>query len=865
MRQRTSRGPKLPRELLDKIEGTSGGRSVGRPASNRKQRRKAEREQKKAHRRRTPGDTGIGVSQDDDELGLSEEQSSESTSPPQRLRPFSTNLQPTKSILKRAPEAEPAEQSHDDDHSVPAKAISRTLKNKLQDDDNEIAALEKRLGIKSKKKLPKSFEDDGLDDILGDTGGYGSDDSVGTKRKRPGDGDWFNAKRRKAQMANGTVENAAGMDDNENDFGGLSSSGSVDEDSILGETEDEENSEDKDETMVDSIEEELGNFSAEIGDDGNEGDCDAFDSEEISTAEPKNQRENPYVPPVPKDAAHTAKYVPPSLRAPSSSEQESLFRLRKQIQGLLNRISEANMVSIVRDIEQLYQNNPRQHVSSCLIDLLMILVCDRTSLNDTFLLLHAGFAVAIYKVVGMDFGAILVERVVADFDKFYGMHNSYGSGKETSNIITFAAELYNFQMIGSKLMFGYIRHFLEELSEVNTELLLRVIRNAGSQLRQDDPTALKDIVSFQQQAIAKIGHSNLSVRTKFMIETLNDLKNNRMKTGQSTSALHQEHATRMKKMLGSLNSRTRATEPLQVSLDDVRDAEKRGKWWLVGASWRNETNDKSFQVNEKEKPTKKMGMEPDEFGSGTTDIMQLAREQRMNTDIRRAIFVAILSGTDYNDAYQRLSKLKLKKAQEQEIPRVLTHCVSEELTYNPYYALIARKLCAERRFKYAFQFTLWDLFKRIGEKGSDEDNEALEDKLGESLGTRKVVNLAKFFGSIISASVLSIAVLKPLKLPYLGSKGKTFVEILMITTILESQKQYANKQDEKALLAAFSQGDLPASASEGLQLFLRKVVAKSDLVGNKADRQTVKWGSKLVANKLEERVFNGGQEIGSDR
>src|SRR5437773_7095137 len=129
----------------------------------------------------------------------------------------------------------------------------------------------------------------------------------------------------------------------------------------------------------------------------------------------------------------------------------------------------------------------------------------------------------------------------------------------------------------------------------------------------------------------------------------------------------------------------------------------------------------------------------------------------MNTDIRRAIFVTIMSASDYEDAHLRLRKLKLKKVQEFEIPKVLIHCVGAEKAYNPYYTLIAKKVCGDRRLKTAFQYCLWDLFKRMGESNEDEDG--IEEDEG-SLDTRHIVNLAKMFGTLIVEGVLGLGVLK---------------------------------------------------------------------------------------------------------
>lgn len=265
-----------------------------------------------------------------------------------------------------------------------------------------------------------------------------------------------------------------------------------------------------------------------------------------------------------------------------------------------------------------------------------------------------------------------------------------------------------------------------------------------------------------QKSIVKAGEASLSVRTKFMIETINSLKNNRMKTGVAASSVVSEHTIRMKKTLGSLNARNlKASEPLRIGLNDIRDTEKKGKWWLVGASWRNNMADGRDQNDLSLSKPKSASRRNETMDSGTSDLLQLAKEQRMNTDIRRAIFITIMSATDYKDAHLRLLKLRLKRAQEPEMPRVLIHCAGSEQSYNPYYTLIARRLCSDHKLKMAFQFSLWDLFKRMGER-SGEDDLDLEDEEeeGAAMNTRKIVNLAKMFGTLIADGGLPITVLK---------------------------------------------------------------------------------------------------------
>lgn len=245
-----------------------------------------------------------------------------------------------------------------------------------------------------------------------------------------------------------------------------------------------------------------------------------------------------------------------------------------------------------------------------------------------------------------------------------------------------------------------------------------------------------------------------------MIETINDLKNNKMKAGQLSSAITSEHFTRMKKTLGTLNSRNlKATEPLRIGLSDVKNSEKRGKWWLVGASWRDQHPQDSVETA----PIVESG--PDDLADAddlaeSTNLLQLAREQGMNTEVRKAIFVAIMTATDYKDAHTRLIKLNLKKSQEAEIPRVLIQCCGSESLYNPYYTLIARKQCSDRKMRMAFNFGFWDLFKRMGETAGDGDDELSDEEGDDELSVRKLVNLAKMFGNLVCSGVFSLAGLK---------------------------------------------------------------------------------------------------------
>ena len=364
-------------------------------------------------------------------------------------------IQP-KSILKnRLPKAtngtKPTGEVISSDSSPLPLKLSKGIRDRFAEDDAEIAALEKALGLKGKKKLPKSFEDDGLDVLV--EGLYDTstiDHSVSLKRNRSEEVDWLRTKRLKAAgLGREPAPSPGGVDSmnyNEaalfdNDFG----------DTDVG-SEDNSNSDDTFEEL-----------SGELG----------------PSKTRARVRENPYVAPVvvPNIPA-PGKYVPPSKRRLDDENTGDLSRLQRQMKGLLNRLSEANLLSIMKEIEGLYRLHPRQDVTSTLVDLLMGLLCDPTSLQDTFIILHAGFIALLYRVIGADFGAQTVSKIDGEIAELYRSRaRNEGNGKKLNNLVNLLAQLYNFKVVGSSLVYDFVRLFIEDLSEVNAELLLKIVRS----------------------------------------------------------------------------------------------------------------------------------------------------------------------------------------------------------------------------------------------------------------------------------------------------------------------------------------------------------------------------------------------------
>ncbi|KAF9162174.1 suppressor of glycerol defect [Mortierella sp. AD010] len=656
-------------------------------------------------------------------------------------------------------------------------------------------------------------------------------------------------------------------------------------------------------------------------DDGggnDEGSLEDMDSEGVSDENGEEEKEKLVAKAT--AAAQTGKYLPPHLRAAAAAaaaaaeeggasalakaiprqNTEELLRLRRQLQGLLNKLSESNIESILLDVEAIYRKYPRADVTETITDMILATISSKANLLDSFVILYATVVASLYRLIGIEFAAHFIQTLVEQFDNHHTLASSTKSTemtdetlsavKQCSNLIALVSELYNMQVIACVLVYEFIRWFMTELTEMNVELVVKIVKTSGYQLRQDDPTTLKTIIQdftvLSNQSKTKEGSSTpVSSRTRFLLETLTALKANRMKgpsANSTTSGTITESTTRMKKFLSGLSKKrtTFPSEPMRVGLTDIRQVKTKGKWWLVGSSWKNN------MVGEESSRKNYSTSTADDMLEAEDELLKLARKNRMNTDVRRSIFVVLMSSEDYIDAFERLIKLNLKEVQQREIIRVLLHCAGNEMVHNPYYTLVGQRLCQhDHSFKITFQYSLWDLLREMGatdvggmEKVKDGQVIGLDDGIdgsGKKVALRRIVNLSKMYAFLIHSQDLSLVMLKTVTFTSLPEQPTLFFQLLMTNIILSSQshihsplqQNQAQKEVSKekpkykaqALADIFIRAAVNPTLAQGIIFFLQAFVKKGQVCQTDREKETVKWGCSTVREILQGAVKTGGR------
>ncbi|XP_055348322.1 nucleolar MIF4G domain-containing protein 1-like [Paramacrobiotus metropolitanus] len=496
------------------------------------------------------------------------------------------------------------------------------------------------------------------------------------------------------------------------------------------------------------------------------------------------------------------KYIPPGLKAAASGDDGKMERLTKQLKGLLNRLTEANMANIVAQVETLFTTYSRHEMNSTLVKLVLS-SCVQSSLMPKRLGLEYGmFLGLLYQNVGQETGAFFVEQLLCAYDELVAAnaHQSVDEfDKRLDNVVVLWCHLFNFKIVHSAMIFDLLEEFTARFEEKDIDMILIILREVGFSLRKADPAALKDsLATIQLKANEMLNQKRTAgSRLTFMLDILTAIRNNNMRKIPNYDPSELEH---LSKVYRALLRKGQAVEAeLKISLNDLRSAKDRGKWWVVGAAWQQP------ELAPMEKRT--VGSDPVSLAVGTASarLLELASKQRMNTDVRKAIFCAIMGAEDFSDAFERIVKLNLKSAQEAEVIHVLIHCILNEKHFNPYYAFVMDKFCGSHRtFQRQLLFALWDKIRDLA-----------------TLNPSQQKNLAQLLAHGLTQRTLPITVLKKTNF---ADMNAALVELLR--TVLATLLLSPSEKDMTDIFSTLAEKKYKVMR-ESLRLFMRHFMVRN--------------------------------------
>lgn len=448
------------------------------------------------------------------------------------------------------------------------------------------------------------------------------------------------------------------------------------------------------------------------------------------------------------EASVNRRYMPPHQRESTESTKQN-EKLYGVIRGLVNRLSESNVKLIAKEVEQLYQENSRNNMNKTLTDCLFACV-SASHVGDQVLMDSMLLLGLTHNSVGVEVGSYFLEMLAKKLETVLEQHKRNPT-KAPCNIVILFALLYVLGIIHCCLVYDLVRKFVASFQELDIELLLVLLAWVGPQLRRDDPSALKDIViEVEIKASSMTPELLKSSRVKFMLDTLVALKNNNVRKIKQYDASRIE---RYKQHYQNLIKGRKSTEvQLRIGLSDLLNADKDGRWWVIGSHWTGGQVRKPARLNDQVVTT-----------LYDSKLLSLAHQQRMTSDVKRAVFCVIMSSDDYLDAFEKLLKLNLKEKQAREIVHVVVDCCLQECVFNPFYGYLSEKFCQfSRSYQITFQYSIWDRLKAMS-----------------SLSDTNRENLAKLLSHLFSTKALSMSILKIVDFSALDKLSIHFYTLLL--------------------------------------------------------------------------------------
>ena len=639
----------------------------------------------------------------------------------------------------------------------------------IKREDEEIAYLEKKLGMSKEGRRSKVYEEMDTNEFGEGFGSFLEDLDGLSQRLRK------DAKRDKKVVA---IYDGGGEDSAENSW-----------------SEEESNEEDgSEEGAEDSV-------------DGSEASHDDEDDEEEevpqSTADTyrPTSGEDIYGRPLDSAASKGAavKYVPPALRGGAGSAIESteraeqLQRLNRKVTGCLNRLAEATLEHTAREIAPLFDSAARApgqasahaaaDVTEAITNGILRVAVSETQVLKGLAPCAAALVVALNVLLrappkgvsygrGADLmGASFVERLATELvaalaqdgyreGTWQSSAMEAGDGplesKKPANLVLLLSALYNMGLVQVQLVSGLLHSLASRLSPLDLNLMLVLLREVGPRLRSDDKGALSKVVDLVKSRTND--DAATSKRVAFMEEELENLKKAKGGHGKKGGAAQMDDASiqRMRKVIQRLAKGSKdsskakgGSSQLHMSWDDLVHAETKGRWWRTGASWAGYEGQAGRKQQAGQDDDNNEASDDDD-GDATSNersnsqhgaLIAAAAKLRMSTDARKAAFVAIMGADGVDDAVIRLgSDPALRGAGGREGVRVLVECCGAEKSYNPYYAAVASRVCMhDGNQRFTLQLTFWDLFKKL-----------------PSMPPRRALNLAHFGATLVAANCLPL-------------------------------------------------------------------------------------------------------------
>ena len=602
---------------------------------------------------------------------------------------------------------------------------------------------------------------------------------------------------------------------------------------IESEDENEEEEEDEFEKMEEGEELEDDNLNEEL-EEGNGEDEELEEKEEEEDNEDEEEKENEDEKYNKKEEKKEKNEKKEIIITKEMKQQniELMNQFKKELTSLLNKVAESNLSLIlpalfnkISSFIDSYKENDKKVKTKITYEIISEILI-KTIINQQ--VINLPIISCICSIIsllhfikfGQSFLFFFIKKCLEEIN--YLNQNVNIPKYKYKNFFFIVIHLYIFENINSVFVYDLIKYLIDNFDENNSEYLLLLLSYTGINIRKENPTNLKDIISLINKKYNDIKISNASNKTekiKYIIDMINDIKQNKylkfnlqekfnffkeiIKKNKSDNIVLSD------KLELELNKITKIPYDQILSEEVISNSEK------IEEIVNLDTDDLIIKETQ----------EDDKTNSQLNNAM---KKLGISTKLKKMIFINIATSSGVNDAFERLNRLNLNKEQRREIVKMIIKLCIEEPSYNPFYQLLMEKLLTlDKDNKYTFHYCIWDYMKIL-----------------ENFKIKKIHNLSKLTANLLLKEKISIPVLLQFKFEEDKNENKIFVNMVF--------NRYFEESDEdktKLIFAKLVKNDDHVEFAQKLFNYFAKEFSRENNVEQKDEKYQANLGSALKVLK----------------
>ncbi|KAL0022308.1 hypothetical protein WJX79_009133 [Trebouxia sp. C0005] len=490
--------------------------------------------------------------------------------------------------------------------------------------------------------------------------------------------------------------------------------------------------------------------------------------------------------------------------------------LRKSLNGLINKVNVQNIKEILPDIFR--ENLIRGRGVFC-----RSLMKSQLA-SPTFTPTYAAL-IAIVNTKFPEIGELLLKRVISQFLKAF-KRNDKGMAV---GCLKFIAHLCNQQVAHEALALEIMVLLLETPTNDSVEIALEFARDVAALLEDTSPQSFTMVQSGLRTILQE---GTLLPRTQMLIQNFFSAVSYGVMDPDSAKEKARLKTQEDNRKLGFPDRPVHGLPPrIPIGLDLVDAADARCHNYDLDSPLDRETGldifkvDPEYETHEAEYQAIKDeilgvggsedeedddGEEGDEGASESEDEEQEQQKMQIQdqtqTDLinlRRTIYLTIMSSAQFEEAGHKLMKIKLAQGQEIEVVTMLIECCSQEKTYISYYGHLSQRFCN-------ISCTYQELFEQCFSK---------QYALIHRLETNKLRNVARLFAHLLTTDALSWSVLSCIRLTEedTTSSSRIFIKILFQDLSENLGLMSLNQRLQEPTLQMFFAGIFPKDTPRNMR------------------------------------------------